>query len=170
MAEIRRLAAGDSFEELTGLLHRAYAVLGAMGFNYTAVDQPVERTRERALDGECYVAVADGRIVATVTLGLCDAMADPPEYGRPGMAYVTQFAVEPALQGEGLGSRLLRHVEERARALGAREIALDTAEGALHLIRYYETRGYALAGHVRFGGKTYRSVVLEKALTRRTGA
>jgi GNAT superfamily N-acetyltransferase len=168
--EIRRLAEGDSFEELTALLHRAYSVLGAMGLNYTAVDQPVGRTRDRALDGECYVATEDGRIAGTVTMGLVDTMADPPEYRRPGMAYVTQFAVEPALQGKGLGSRLLRHVEERALALGATEIALDTAEGALHLVRYYEARGYAEIGRIRFGGKTYESLVLGKALTRRTGA
>jgi GNAT superfamily N-acetyltransferase len=63
-----------------------------------------------------------------------------------------------------VGSRLLRHAEERARELGAREIALDTAEGAAHLVRYYEARGYAPAGHVRFEGKTCRSVVLSKRL------
>jgi GNAT superfamily N-acetyltransferase len=126
------------------------------------VDQPVERTRARAADGECYVAVEGGRIVGTFTVGL--GGADPPAYARPGMALFQQFAVEPALQGSGLGSRLLRHAEERARALGAKEIALDTAEGATHLVRYYEARGYALAGHVRFAGKTYRSVVLTKPL------
>ena len=162
--EIRRLGPGDSLEELTALLHRAYGALGAMGFNYTAVDQPVERTRERTSDGECWVAVEEGRIVGTATLGLAEAMADPPEYARPGMACFQQFAIEPALQGKGLGSRLLEHAEERARELGAKEIALDTAEGAAHLIRYYEARGYALSGHVRFGRKTYRSVVLRKPL------
>lgn len=38
-------------EELTGLLHRAYAELGAQGLNFTAVDQDVEVTRERAAGG-----------------------------------------------------------------------------------------------------------------------
>ncbi len=166
--EIRRLAQGDSFEELTALLHRAYSVLGAMGFNYTAVDQPVETTRSRALDGECYVAVADGRIVGTATVA-AGAMRDPPGYARPGMAVVSQFAVEPGLQRAGIGSRLLRHVEDRAAELGASEVALDTAEGALHLIRYYERRGYAVVGRIVFEGKTYASVVLAKPL-RRTGA
>lgn len=164
MEEIRRLHPGDSFEELTALLHRAYGALGAMGFNYTAVDQPVERTRQRASDGECYVVVDGGRIVGTATLGLVERMREPPEYGRRGMAFLTQFAIAPELQGNGLGSRLLRHAEERARELGACEIALDTAEGAAHLVRYYEARGYAFAGHVRFEGKTYRSVVLSKRL------
>ena len=162
--EIRLLEPGDSLEELTALLHRAYEALGAMGLNYTAVDQPVERTRKRTSDGLCYVAVEGGRIVGTATFGLAEEMADPPEYARPGMACFQQFAVEPALQGTGLGSRLLRLAEERARELGATEIALDTAEGATHLVRYYEARGYALAGHVQFRGKTYRSVVLSKRL------
>jgi GNAT superfamily N-acetyltransferase len=162
--EIRRLAPDDSLEELTGLLHRAYGALGAMGFNYTAVDQPVDRTRERASDGECHVLVADGKIVATATFGLVEAMRRPPEYARPGMAYFTQFAVEPGLQGHGLGSKLLRHVEERARERGAKEIALDTAEGAEHLVRYYGARGYEVAGHIRRSGKSYRSVILRKPL------
>lgn len=164
MAEFRRLGSGDSWEELTGLLHRAYAALGAMGFNYTAVDQPVERTRERASDGECYVAVEGKRIVATATFGLVETMRRPPEYARPGMAYFTQFAVEPEFQGTGLGSRLLRHVENKARERRAAEIALDTAEGATHLVRYYASRGYTPAGHVKRAGKSYRSVVLRKPL------
>ncbi|HEX5135930.1 MAG TPA: GNAT family N-acetyltransferase [Planctomycetota bacterium] len=161
---IRPLAESDSLEELTGLLHRAYSVLGAMGFNYTAVDQPVATTRERAADGECWVVVEEGRIVGTAVVALMSAMRDPPGYAAPGMAQVSQFAVDPLLQGKGIGGRLLRHVEERARALGATAVALDTAEGAAHLIRYYEARGYALAGRVAFPGKTYASVILSKRL------
>jgi GNAT superfamily N-acetyltransferase len=161
---IRRLSDADSLEDLTRLLHRAYSVLGAMGFNYTAVDQTIETTRKRAFDGECYVAVDAGRIVGTVTVALGASMRDAPEYVRPGMAVVNQFAVEPSLQAKGLGSRLLLHAEERARELGAATAALDTAEGATHLIRYYEARGYAVTGRVRFAGKTYASVVLEKPL------
>lgn len=36
---IRPIEPGDSLEELTRLLHRAYAPLGKLGLNYTAVDQ-----------------------------------------------------------------------------------------------------------------------------------
>lgn len=164
MEEFRRLAPDDSLEEMTALLHRAYGALAAMGFNYTAVDQPVERTRQRAFDGECYVAVDGARIVATATFGLVETMTRPPEYARPGMAYFTQFAVEPALQGTGLGSRLLCHVEERARERGAKEIALDTAEGATHLVDFYAARGFVVMGHVKRPGKTYRSVIMSKRL------
>lgn len=39
MLTLRKLRREDSIEELTYLLHRAYARLGAVGLNYTAVDQ-----------------------------------------------------------------------------------------------------------------------------------
>lgn len=37
----------DSYDALTVLLHRAYAPLGALGFNCPCVDQPAAATRER---------------------------------------------------------------------------------------------------------------------------
>ena len=40
---VRRFEQDDA-EALTDLLHRAYAELGAMGLNYTAVDQSVAET------------------------------------------------------------------------------------------------------------------------------
>jgi hypothetical protein len=65
---VRRLATADSLEALTALLHRAYAPLGAMGLNYTAVDQTVEVTRKRCAAGTCFVAVDGERIVGTVAV------------------------------------------------------------------------------------------------------
>ena len=49
MLLIRQLAPADSLEELTHLLHRAYAQLGGMGLNYTAVSQPTETTARRLM-------------------------------------------------------------------------------------------------------------------------
>ena len=48
---IRPIEPGDDVAALTDMLHRAYAVLGAMGLNYTAVDQTCEVTRERLAGG-----------------------------------------------------------------------------------------------------------------------
>ena len=45
--EIRLWSDSDSIEELTALLHRAYAKLGKLGLNYTAVDQSPEVTQRR---------------------------------------------------------------------------------------------------------------------------
>ena len=44
MLQIRPLSSTDSITEITFLLHRAYARLGDMGLNYTAVDQSTDVT------------------------------------------------------------------------------------------------------------------------------
>jgi len=161
---IRPLASSDDIEALTAMLHRAYAVLGRAGLNYTAVDQDAQTTRDRLRGGHCWVAVVDGAIVGTVLVH--DDDPDRPECARrPGMAYLSQFAVEPGLQAHGIGARLMDHAERETRRRGFGQLALDTAEPAEHLVRYYDRRGYRLLGTTRFSGKTYRSVVLAKDLT-----
>jgi GNAT superfamily N-acetyltransferase len=80
------------------------------------------------------------------------------------VAVVSQFAVEPGFQGRGIGGRLLDHAEARARHLGAAQVALDTAEGAAHLIRLYAARGYRHVGTVRWDVTNYKSVVMSKGL------
>ncbi|MEQ1823072.1 MAG: GNAT family N-acetyltransferase [Fimbriimonadaceae bacterium] len=155
---IRRLQPTDSIEDLTALIHRAYQRLGEMGLNYTAVNQGPEVTLERVLEGECWLAEMHGATVGTAVLSF------PEPYRESGRAYVNQFAVEPDLQGMGIGSALLQHLEERAREVGCHEIGLDTAESAGHLVRFYETRGYQFVEYVQFEGKTYRSVILVKLL------
>jgi ribosomal protein S18 acetylase RimI-like enzyme len=76
----------------------------------------------------------------------------------------SQFGVEPGLQRRGIGSILLDLVERRARETGAGELALDTAEGAAHLIKLYEKRGYRFVEHADWEKTNYRSVVLSKRL------
>ena len=68
MSQIRELSLNDSLGEITKLLHRAYARLGAMGLNYTAVDQSPEVTAERIAGGHCLIAEMDGKVVGTVLI------------------------------------------------------------------------------------------------------
>ena len=85
-------------------------------------------------------------------------------YGRPGVWIISQFAVDPDLRGQGIGSQLLTFAERRAWGQGAVEAAVDTAEGAAHLLNLYSKRGYRQVDHVQWEGKNYRSLVLSKAL------
>jgi GNAT superfamily N-acetyltransferase len=163
--EIRLLSETDSIDELTALLPRAYAPLGARGLRYTAVSQDAATTRERASKGECYV-LADGPTMLG-TIVIVPPLARWSHcawYDRPGVSVVTQFGIEPSLQRRGLGSRLMDFVEQRAADLGASEIALDTAEPATHLIALYEARGYRCIGHEQWKHTNYRSVILSKTL------
>jgi GNAT superfamily N-acetyltransferase len=161
---LRLFRSTDSVRGLTGLLHRAYAPLAAMGLNYTATDQDDETTRPRVATDECYVGEVRGVIVATVCFVPAVHTRGCPWYDRPEVASFHQFAVEPALQGRGIRSALVTLVESRARETGPAELALDTAEPADHLIRFYERRGYRFIEFAHWEGKTYRSVILSKPL------
>lgn len=162
---IRPLAAADSFEELTALLHRAYADLAHRGLNYMASYQDVFTTRERASAGQCLVAEVAGVVVGTVTLRSAARTRGCAYYDRADVASFGQFGVEPELHGAGIGSRLLAHVEAAARLDGVPHLALDTAEPATDLIGWYTRRGYQHVGYADWRPVTnYRSVILSKGL------
>ena len=150
--------------ELTDLLHRAYGPLAQAGFRFLASWQDEEVTRRRVEGTECWVAERDGRIIGTATLRPPGCSKGTPWYERPDVAVIGQFAVEPACQGSGLGTALMKHLEARARAIGMAHVAVDTAEGATRLIRYYEGLGYRLVERVQWDVTNYRSVVLSKSL------
>ncbi|MDZ7813356.1 MAG: GNAT family N-acetyltransferase [Ideonella sp.] len=156
---------------LTGLIHRAYASLGAAGLNFTAVDQTVEQTALCVQHGHCLMAEREGQVVGTLTL---DSAYDPnlhgwaratPWFFRQDVMHLHQFAVEPALQGQGIGRALLEQAEAQARALGARALALDTALPAEHLVAFYQCHGFAEVAQAQWDGKHYRSTVMVQPLS-----
>jgi GNAT superfamily N-acetyltransferase len=167
---LRPLAPSDSLETLTALLHRAYARLGAMGLNYTAVDQSVETTRARFASGQGFVMAAGGALVGCVVVaGPFDETKNPgtrrsPWYLRRDVAHLHQLAVDPTQQGQRLGDQLVEACEAWARERGFRAIALDTAEPAHHLRARYARMGYAEVDHAQWDGKRYRSLILVKPL------
>lgn len=163
---LRPLADSDSLEDLTELLHRAYAPLLAAGMRFHASHQDVAVTRERCADGEAWVAEEGGRVVGTITYHAPGRSGGTPWYERPGVASFGQYAVEPGLQGRGIGRALMDLVERRAREDGAREIACDTSERAAHLIEKYQRRGYRFVEHAQWDVTNYRSVVLSKTVLR----
>ncbi len=86
-------------------------------------------------------------------------------YSRPDVAFFGQFAVEPILQGHGVGTRLLEQVERQARENGAAELAFDTSQRAIALIEYYSKRGFRFVeeiDHQPF--VNYKSVVMSKSI------
>ena len=131
--QVRRWQAGDSLAELTALLHRAYAPLAAAGMNFTAASQSQAMTQQRLLGAHTWVAVQGGQIVGSITAA---GPFDPnlqawahalPWFYRQDLAHFHQYAVDPALQGQGLGAALLRSAEAWACGQGHRAMLLDTA-------------------------------------------
>jgi GNAT superfamily N-acetyltransferase len=161
---IRRLAPGDSLDELTSMLHRAFSNLGRMGLNCTCVNQSIETTAQRVRLGECYVAVCDGRLVGTATLHKPDRHSECHWYRRTEVASVHQFAVDPSFQGTGCGKALLLVAARWAREHHYRELALNTPAPASRLIQFYASQGFRAVEQVQLPGKAYRSSVLSKTL------
>lgn len=130
-----------------------------------ASHQTEEVTRQRIARGECLVAECGGHLVGTVTLVPPGRAGGCAAYEEPGVSTLHQLAVDPTRRGEGIGSSLLLAAECRAAELGARRIALDTAEPAAELRAWYERRGYVLVGAADWRpAVNYTSVILAKEL------
>jgi GNAT superfamily N-acetyltransferase len=165
---IRTLAPDAPLDELTGLVRRAFARLGAMGLNCTSVNQPVMVTRQRIAAGSCLVAEWNRQLAGTLTVCPPGNDTEVPWYQIRDVASVHQFAVEPRLHGMGIGVSLLIAAEQWVGARGYGEIALDTPEPASHLIEYYQRRGFRQVGSACLVGRTYRSAILSKPVEQRT--
>jgi len=78
------------------------------------------------------VAVSDGEPVACGGLHTI----------APGVGELKRMWVHDDWRGAGLGSRLLRHLEDQARALGHTLLRLDTNKALTEAIAMYERAGY----------------------------
>jgi len=162
--EIRRWNKADDVGRITKILHRSYAQLADLGFQYYATWQGDDVTRSRLESGFSYLAIKDKLIIGTITLRVPPNVSGCSWYDRGDVASFGQFGVDPDHQKQGIGSLLLKTVECKARKEGIPNIALDTAEGASHLIELYESKGYQFSGYADWEVTNYRSVILNKTI------
>jgi GNAT superfamily N-acetyltransferase len=165
---VRLLRETDPIPEITGLLHRAYAKQMAMGLMPLAGRQDDATTQRRVHSGECYLALTNvegrQRIVGTILFHEVEDAKGPPWFGRPHVDSFSQFAVDPDIQGQGLGGLMLDKAEQRARECGATELACSMAEPDTDLMKWYLKRGYRFIEHWQWPYTNYRSAILSKTL------
>lgn len=162
--KIRRLDRRDSLEDLTSMLHRAFAPMGRRGISCTCFNQTVEATAQRVQHGDCFVTEYEGRIVGTVTLRQSQRHSECHWYRQLDVASLQQLAVDPIWQGMGCGTRLLRFAAEWARKQQFHELALDTPASAVHLIELYESQGFRRVDQVKFHDRSHESCVMSKSV------
>ncbi len=92
--------------------------------------------------------VADGEMTPPAGLLLVASLHGEPVgcgallfYPEP-VALVKRMWVSPAVRGLGLGRRILRELEDRARDRGVRLMRLETKDELTEAIRMYESSGY----------------------------
>lgn len=162
----RLLSNEDSIEELTHLLNRSYKILADMGLNYVAASQNCDITLNRVRSAyKCYIGVYKNKIVSTLSLYSPKSSDKGSWYSKDFVAKIGQFAVEPELQKYGMGNKMMDFIEDEARNMkNIKEIALDTAETAHHLINFYKKRNYRYIETIQWNETNYKSVVLSKVL------
>ena len=161
---IRPINSSDSLEELTSLLHKSYKKLADLGFKFLATHQDVETTKQRLDNSECYVAILNNKLIGTICYRSPALKAKHEYYNQPFVASYGQFAIDPAYQNVGLGGKLIDFVEKCAVRDNAKEIGIDTAEGAIDLIEFYKKRGYHFKAYAQWETTNYRSVIMTKTL------
>ena len=83
-------------------------------------------------DGLFFVAEdADGRVIGTTMAGWD---------GHRGWLY--NVAVDPSLQGSGVGKLLVEHAMEALRGLGCTKVNLQIREGNESVTRFYQSLGF----------------------------
>lgn len=166
---VRRFMTGDAVPEITALLHRAYARQRALGLDPLAGRQDDSTTLDRVLASEAYLAVADHEgaqlIVGIILFNEHEKVIFPPSFLEPGTAHFAMFAVDPQLQGIGVGVMLLEQCERRARETGADRLALSMAEPDTSLRRYYERRDYRFLEYWQWPYTNYRSLILARPVS-----
>ena len=103
--------------------------------------------------GAFVVATSDGEPVAC---GGVQALG-------PGIGEIKRMWVHPGWRGAGLGSRLLRHLEEVAAELGNTEVRLDTNGTLVEAIAMYDRAGYRRID--RYNDNPYAEAWFAKELT-----
>lgn len=89
-----------------------------------------------ATDGQVVVAEWEGRLVATCHL-----------QNRSPRVYFGMFAVDPTLQGSGVGKQVIAHAEQYARDAWAGEVMeMTVIRQRTELIDFYLRRGYTDTG------------------------
>lgn len=98
------------------------------------------------------VAVIDDQVVGTV------ALKEKELEQFPGAPWLAGLFVVPQYRNCGIGARLLRAAEDKARTLGLRKLYLYTPNSR----RYYDTLGWRLQQEVELGSGSV--AVMEKVL------
>jgi diamine N-acetyltransferase len=106
-------------------------------------------------------------------VGYCSyALTDDPGAMKPGemkpsVMKLEQLYLLPELHGQGLGSLMLRHVEEQARARGRGTLMLQTNKRNAGAIAFYRKAGFTVREEAVFdigNGFVMDDYVMEKAL------
>lgn len=140
-----RVASPADADSIAAVLHDAFVEYRRLytpeGFSATAATVPA--VLDRMKEGPVWIAALNQLIVGTVA-------AVP----HGDSLYVRGMAILPGARGQGIGNKLLKHVEDHARASGFARMFLSTTpflDRAIALYEHFGFRRIAEGPHDIFG-------------------
>jgi GNAT superfamily N-acetyltransferase len=129
----------------------------AFGYGHWSSEVSERAVLSRMRTGRVYVARRGRRLAATLCLATKKPWAIEPKYFTPVRrpVYLTDMAVTPDLQRQGIGRRCLAEALRLARDWPAQAIRLDAYDAAAGAGGFYQRCGYREMGRV-----VYREVPL----------
>lgn len=140
MAENIRLALPVDAPAVLDVSLRAYEPIRQLNIHFSAATADLQLVLNNITRNATYVLEENGRIIATVTIRY--PWSDPDQ-SNP-YPFIWWFAVDPEHKRKGIGSKLLKYVEEHVLRdqVKAPAVYLATAERHPWLVSIYERRGY----------------------------
>jgi ribosomal protein S18 acetylase RimI-like enzyme len=142
---VRRYRAGDG-ERVRELNREAMAETPEWVVD--APDTDLEDVRGHYLDagGEFLIGECNGEIVATGAFEPLDGWMAERFDAAAGTGELSRVRVDPAMQGQGIGTRIVEDLARRARRRGYRALVLNTGADNEQARGFYESLGYACVG------------------------
>ena len=167
MADIRP-ARQEDLDAVWALARRAVAWMNDQGNPQWGEDYPTRTLYQGDIArGELYAAWA-GELLLGVA---CINTDQSPEYAQvdwavsgPAMV-VHRMAVDPQVQGQGVGRRLLAYAEELARSRGLPVMHVDTYSQNHRMQHLFERQGFCRRGEIHLHGRPLPYPCFEKILT-----
>ena len=136
-----RIATESDAEALQQLMHEAFTPLRELGIDWPSVNADLALVKDNLTKNTTFVLEDDKEIISTITVRF------PWESKRRISIYpfVWWFATKPSYDGKGIGSKLLKYVEETflRDTLKVPAVTLGTsARKHPWLLDIYKKRGY----------------------------
>jgi GNAT superfamily N-acetyltransferase len=140
--------------QLARVYRSAYRENRELGFPAKAESITESEVADWIRDVRVYVARIDGDVVGGVRV----------KETEPERVKLSRLGVHEDRKGEGVGSRLLNHVEDVSRDEGYDAIWLTTPGEHPFLPDFYRSRGYEKTGEYPLEYRDYDEIVMEKDL------
>ncbi len=177
------LASENDAEDVTNLIHRAFAIWKVYGLDLGPMHQTVEQTRCHLVGKGLVIKDQFDKAVGTVSFDFAIIETTTENHlfqvdGQPLIPYrklndlelknnrflvVKRIATIPDSGRSGLGKSILRFAENLARTLKMDGVVLETVKEVRWLYEWYKTESYQTIGIYQYPGRPLETLLMHKS-------